>query len=82
MAQVVLTLHDYRMEALEKVMEDTGGVERFLQDYLIDLYSERVPLEEQSRIQKRIDAERQHKQSDAQKSGNSGRRHRKNRPQR
>lgn len=59
MAQVVLTLHDYRMEALEKVMEDTGGVERFLQDYLIDLYSERVPFEEQSRIQKRIDAERQ-----------------------
>ena len=59
MAEVVLTLHDYRMEALEKVMEDTGGVERFLQDYLIDLYSERVPLEEQSRIQKRIDAERQ-----------------------
>ena len=59
MAEITLHLNDYRMEALEEALEDSGGVEKTMQDYLIDLYSETVPLEKQREIQKRIDAERQ-----------------------
>ena len=59
MAEITLHLNDYRMEALEEALEDSGGVERTMQDYLIDLYSETVPFEKQREIQKRIDAERQ-----------------------
>ena len=59
MAKIVLTLHNYRMEALERAMEAEGGVERYMQDLLIDLFSERVPFEKQVRIQKQIAAERQ-----------------------
>ena len=59
MAEITLHLNDYRMEALEEALEDSGGVEKTTQDYLIDLYSETVPFEKQREIQKRIDAERQ-----------------------
>ena len=59
MAEITLQLHDYRMEALEEVMEERGtSVEKFCQDALIDLYSSEVPFDRQEEIQRRIDAER------------------------
>ena len=60
MAEITLQLHDYRMEALEEVMEERGtSVEKFCQDALIDLYSSEVPFDRQEEIQRRIDAERE-----------------------
>ena len=59
MAEIILHLNDYRMEALDEALEDSGGVEKWMQDYLIDLYSDTVPFDKQREIQKRIDAERQ-----------------------
>lgn len=60
MAEITLQLHDYRMEALEEVMEQRGtSVEKFCQDALIDLYSSEVPFDRQEEIQRRIDAERE-----------------------
>ena len=51
-------LHKYKMKALESVLEDNGtSVEELLQDYLINLYSENVPLPVQQRIRKQIDRE-------------------------
>ena len=59
MAEITLQLHDYRMEALEEVMEERGtSVEKFCQDALIDLYSSEVPFDRQEEIRRRIDAER------------------------
>ena len=67
MAEIILQLHDYRMEALEEVMEERGtSVEKFCQDALIDLYSSEVPFDRQEEIQSRLDAERgQTKQAEA-----------------
>ena len=60
MAEITLQLHDYRMEALEEVMEERGtSVEKFCQDALIELYSSEVPFDRQEEIQRRIDAERE-----------------------
>ena len=60
MAEITLQLHDYRMEALEEVMEERGtSVEKFCQDALINLYSSEVPFDRQEEIQRRIDAERE-----------------------
>ena len=59
MAEITLQLHDYRMEALEEVMEERGtSVEKFCQDALIELYSSEVPFDRQEEIQRRLDAER------------------------
>ncbi|MBQ9347575.1 MAG: hypothetical protein IJT94_09600 [Oscillibacter sp.] len=61
MAEITLHLTDARMEALEQALEEEGlgGVENYMQDTLIDLFTEKVPFDIQARIQKRIDAERQ-----------------------
>ena len=60
MAEITIQLHDYRMEALEEVMEQRGtSVEKFCQDALIDLYSSEVPFDRQEKIQRRLDAERE-----------------------
>ena len=59
MAEITLQLHDYRMEALEEVMEERGtSVEKFCQDALIELYCSEVPFEKQREIQERIDGKR------------------------
>ena len=53
-----LWLHEYKMEALEKVLEEQGSsVEKQMQDHLIELYSDMVPSEIQQGIRQRIDAE-------------------------
>jgi hypothetical protein len=58
-AEITLQLHDYRMEALEEVMEERGtSVEKFCQDALIELYCSEVPFEKQREIQERIDGKR------------------------
>ena len=55
---ITLWLNIHRMEALEEQLELEGSsVEKHLQDYLIDLYSEMVPFEEQQRINDLIAAE-------------------------
>ena len=55
-------LHRYKMEALEKALEDSGtSVEELMQDYLINLYSENVPLPVQQRIRNRIDMAQKNK---------------------
>ena len=60
MAEITLQLHDYRMEALEEVMEERGtSVEKFCQDALIELYSSEVPFDRREEIQRRLDAERE-----------------------
>lgn len=56
--EVTVWLNIHRMEALEKQLELEGSsVEKHLQDYLIDLYAEMVPFEEQQRINDTIAAE-------------------------
>ena len=68
MAEITLYLNDYRMETLEEALEDSGGVEKTMQDYLIDLYSETVPFNRQREIQKRIDAENRRENSEPEKA--------------
>ena len=69
MAEIILQLHDYRMEALEEVMEERGtSVEKFCQDALIDLYSSEVPFDRQEEIQSRLDAERGQTEAPVQES--------------
>lgn len=52
-------LHKYKMEALEEALCDCGtSVQDQLQEYLISLYSEKVPLPIQQEIRERIDGER------------------------
>lgn len=62
MAEIVLYMSNERLEALQQAMEEQGmsSVENYLQDHLIDLFTEIVPMAEQVRIQKRMDAERLH----------------------
>ncbi|MBP5718615.1 MAG: hypothetical protein J6X53_06515 [Abditibacteriota bacterium] len=71
MAEITLQLTDARMEALEQALEEEGlgSVEGFMQDYLIDLFSEKVPYEVQIQIQKQLDAERQRRRKDYGDSG-------------
>lgn len=58
--EINLWLDSHRMEALEKAMEaEDTSVQEYMQDYLIELYTEMVPLEEQQRVDKIIAAERQ-----------------------
>ena len=55
-------LHKYKMEALEKSLQDSGtSVEEQMQEYLINLYSENVPLPVQQSIRQRIDSEAERK---------------------
>ena len=54
---IAVTLHEYKLEALEKQLEELGtDVEEWLQDQLIQLYSDMVPYEQQKEIRERIDA--------------------------
>ena len=71
MAEITLQLTDARMEALEQALEEEGlgSVEGFMQDYLIELFTEKVPFEIQAQIQKRLDAERQQGQRDSGETG-------------
>lgn len=71
MAEITLQLTDARMEALEQALEEEGlgSVEGFMQDYLIDLFSEKVPYEVQIQIQKQLDANRQNAQRDSGEAG-------------
>ena len=49
--EITVWLNEHRMEALEEQLALQGSsVEEHLQDYLIDLYAEMVPHEEQQRI--------------------------------
>lgn len=71
MAEITLHLTDARMEALEQAMEEEGlgSVENYMQDSLIDLFTEKVPFDIQVRIQKQIDAERHQEQGDSEAAG-------------
>lgn len=52
-AEVWLNIH--RWNALSEVLEEEGsGIEKHLQDYLIELYTEKVPLERQRQIDQRL----------------------------
>lgn len=54
---IEVTMHEYKLEALEEQMDALGtDVEAWMQDRLIELYSELVPYEQQE-IRQRIDAE-------------------------
>jgi len=56
--QMELYLHEYKMEALSSVLAEQGSsVEEQMQEMLIDLYAELVPVEAQREIRARIDAE-------------------------
>ena len=58
MSEIVLTLDTHRLDALEEVMQEQGGVEKYMQNLLIDLYSEQVPLEKQKEVDAQIEVER------------------------
>lgn len=56
--EIVLWLHEYEHKALERQMSlDGSDIEKTMQEMLIELYSQRVPVEEQKAIRERIDAE-------------------------
>lgn len=45
-------LNEHRWDALEKVLEEQGtSIEKYLQDYLVDLYREMVPSEQVEEIE-------------------------------
>lgn len=53
-------LDERRWDALEAELEKQGtNIEKYLQDYLVDLYREMVPLEQVREIESRIEQERQ-----------------------
>lgn len=55
---VEVWLNSYRWDALEEVLEEQGSsIEKHLQDYLIDLYTELVPHERQMKIDRLIQSE-------------------------
>lgn len=57
--QIELYLHEYKMEALSSVLAEQGSsIEKRMQEMLIDLYVELVPVAAQQEIRTRIDAER------------------------
>lgn len=55
---VKLQLNRYKWEALERVLEEQGtDIETVMQEHLIELYSDHVPVAEQMNIRQRLDAE-------------------------
>lgn len=55
---VELWLNEYKMKALESVLDEQGAsIEERLQEYLIELYADLVPVEVQQSIRQRIDSE-------------------------
>lgn len=56
--EIVLWLHEYEHNALEcQLALDGSNIEKTMQEMLMELYSQRVPVEEQQAIRDRIDAE-------------------------
>ena len=56
--QLELWLSEYKMDALSSVLEEQGtSVEKRMQEMLIDLYAELVPVETLQEIRARMDAE-------------------------
>lgn len=56
--EIVLWLHEYEHKALERQLAlDGSSIEKTMQEMLVELYSQRVPFEEQKAIRDRIDAE-------------------------
>ena len=56
--QLELYLHQYKMDALEAVLnEEDTSVEEQMQEHLLELYAELVPVETQLAIRDRIDTE-------------------------
>ncbi len=56
--EIVLWLHEYEHKALERQLAlDGSSIEKTMQEMLMELYSQRVPFEEQKAIRERIDAE-------------------------
>lgn len=56
--EIVLWLHEYEHNALEcQLALDGSNIEKKMQEMLMELYSQRVPVEEQKAIRDRIDAE-------------------------
>lgn len=56
--EIVLWLHEYEHKALERQLAlDGSSIEKTMQEMLMELYSKRVPVEEQQAIRDRIDAE-------------------------
>ena len=52
-------LDPYRWEALQEILEQDGtDIEEVLQNYLIEVYSDRVPIERQKEVDRRIKKER------------------------
>src|SRR5699024_4556134 len=48
-------LNEHRWDALEKVLEEQGtSIEKYLQDYLVELYREMVPSEQVEEIEKAV----------------------------
>lgn len=76
-AKVEPILHKYKMEALEKALQDSGkSVEELMQEYLISLYSEKVPFAVQQSIRERIDSEHEtEKTPDLRTASAKGHRH-------
>lgn len=55
---IELWLNEYKQEALESVLNEDGtSIEEQLQEYLIELYADLVPVNVQQSIRQRIDAE-------------------------
>ena len=51
-------MHENKLEALEEQLDALGtDVEAWMQERLIELYSEMVPYEQQQEIRQRIDGE-------------------------
>lgn len=56
--EIVLWLHEYEHKALERQLAlDSSNIEKTMQEILMELYSRRVPFEEQKAIRERIGAE-------------------------
>lgn len=56
--EVVLWINEYEHKALERQLAlDSSNIEKTMQEMLMELYSQRVPVEEQKAIRDRIDAE-------------------------
>lgn len=56
--EIVLWINEYEHKALERQLAlDGSNIEKTMQEMLMELYSQRVPVEEQQAIRDRIDAE-------------------------
>ena len=57
--EIVTWIHEYELKALNRQLTKDGtDAEKLMQKALVDLYTERVPLEERQAIQERLETER------------------------